>query len=163
LVRQAVAARVVAEIERGREGMTSGFEALPEELHETANTITETVGEVIGMVWHAPSGDYGDARVSEAWGRFLDDLHDHVETLHRTAVEHGDQLRAAATSYGDTDIASADQLEKSGIPGGGWAGGVSGVGDAPTGGWVNPGWAGSGWGLPPDDPHRYPAADGWRF
>ena len=129
--------------------MTGGFEAVPDELDRMANSIADAVGEAAGMVWHQPGGDYGDIRVSDAWSRFLDELHDHVSTLHNTAMAHGDRLRTAATRYRDTDVASADQLNGSGIPGGGWAGGVNGVGDGPTGPpvWTNPGFLGSGYGV----------------
>jgi hypothetical protein len=138
--------------------MADGFEVIPDELERTADRIGAALGDVAGIVWRGPGGDYGHPAVETAWSRFVEDARDHVNVLRHSAAGHGVNLRDVASRYRDVDIASSDALGNcwlpnggrsagdSGIPGGGFAGGVAGVGDAPATGpiWVNPGWADTG-------------------
>jgi hypothetical protein len=142
--------------------MSGGFGAVPDELHQVAGRIDDAVATVAGMVWQGPTGDYGHPQVQAAWASFLDDLQDEVDVLHRTVLGHGDQLRDTAARYREVDDANAAALEKAGVPGGGWAGGVRGVGEAPdpSTAWQNPGWAGNDSDL--QEARTHATGQGWQ-
>jgi hypothetical protein len=129
--------------------MADGFEVVPEELERAADSIGDAVRDVADILWDRPSGDYGHPVLGSAFAHFLDDIKDHVDTIHEAALGHGMNLKDTASHYRDADIGSGEvlrncwlspdtfeaiqrNLDKSGIPGGGWAGGVGGVGQAPA-------------------------------
>ena len=115
--------------------MADGFGAVPDELRQMADRIDRAVAGAVDLAWAGPSGDFGHPGVQAGWSRFLDDVKELVDRLRVTASEHGEGLRTAADRYRDMDIQSGNALgglgESSGIPGGGWAGGVAGVGENP--------------------------------
>jgi hypothetical protein len=132
--------------------LTGGFGAVPDELLRTANKITDAVGRAGSMLWQGPSGDYGNPGVQQGWGTFVEDLKAEIEKLCQKAYGHGDDLRAAATSYTESDSEADAAFGQvgglldsgggtpalTGAPGGGFTGGLSSImdrlGGAPSGG-----------------------------
>jgi hypothetical protein len=103
--------------------MSDGFFAVPEEIRQMASHITDAIGDIAGLTWQKPSGDYGHPGVQSAWASFLDDLEHQVGTLHRTAAGHSENLKATAIRYSATDIENGTSLEDI-VPGGGFGGPV---------------------------------------
>jgi hypothetical protein len=103
--------------------MGGGFLAIPEEIRQMASKITEAIGDIHGLTWQKPSGDYGHSGVRNAWTSFLNELEHQVGTMHRTAAGHSENLNASAARYSRTDIENGKSLDDI-IPGGGFAGGL---------------------------------------
>ncbi|WAL64246.1 hypothetical protein ORV05_25155 [Amycolatopsis cynarae] len=133
--------------------MTAGFGAIPDELRETANTIADVVGGVLGLAWRGPSGDYGHAGVQRGWAQFVEDMRGRVEQLHAKAEEHGEGLKKAAVQYVERDseagraiggvgdlIDGGGAFDNPGMVQGGWESRIGG-GQA-DGGMVGGGWTG---------------------
>ncbi|WP_043843706.1 hypothetical protein [Amycolatopsis taiwanensis] len=108
--------------------MTAGFGAVPDELRETAGRIADVAGGAIGMAWNGPSGDYGHAGVQAGWAQFVEDIKAQVEQLLEKANGHGDDLKAAAVKYLESEQSAGsvlsglgemvDSLAPAGIAGG---------------------------------------------
>ncbi|MBB4685343.1 hypothetical protein [Amycolatopsis jiangsuensis] len=126
--------------------MTGGFGTVPEELADAANSIGDAVGRVGEMPWPGPSGDYGHAGVQQGWQTYLEDAESVVDRLIEKAREHGDALRRAASWYTLGDEQAGDEIGTfgaraldalgldggakigaglSGVPGGGFTGGLT--------------------------------------
>ncbi|WP_298177049.1 hypothetical protein [Saccharomonospora sp.] len=120
----------------------AGFDAVPEELQETAGRIGEVVSGVANMVWRRPSGDYGHPGVQAGWDQFVEQLKAHVEALRDTVEEFGGKLNEAAGKYRETEAESGGTLKAfgdlveshGGAIGGGIAGGAAGgvAGESPV-------------------------------
>jgi broad specificity phosphatase PhoE len=104
--------------------MADGFEVIPDELEWAAGRIGEALGDVAGMAWQGPGGDYGHPAVGTAWSHFLEEIKDQVDALHDSAVGHGVNLRAAATHYREMDIATSQVVGNCWLPNGGFDRGV---------------------------------------
>lgn len=89
----------------------AGFDAVPEELQETAGRIGEVVSGVANMVWRRPSGDYGHPGVQAGWDQFVEQLKAHVEALQDTVEEFGGKLNEAAGKYRETEAESGGTLK----------------------------------------------------
>ncbi|WP_024873720.1 hypothetical protein [Saccharomonospora piscinae] len=88
----------------------AGFDAVPDELRETAGRIGDAVGGVAGLMWQGPSGDYGHSGVQTAWGTFIEQLRAQVEALRDKAEEFGGDLGQAANRYLDTEAETNSTL-----------------------------------------------------
>lgn len=111
------------------ENMSGGFGAVPEELRQAGNAITDVSGGAGGLTWQPPSGDYGHEGVRQGWAQFVEDMREQFEKLRSAADQHGDSLRMAAVEYVEADADSGSTLagigaaiDDSGMVGGGWAG-----------------------------------------
>ncbi|KAA9152224.1 hypothetical protein FPZ12_037255 [Amycolatopsis acidicola] len=109
--------------------MSGGFGAVPEELRQAGNAITDVVGQAAGLEWRGPGGDYGHAGVQQGWARFVEDLRGQVEKLQAAADAHAENLKQAAVSYVAADDEGGSSLSgigaaigETGMVGGGWAG-----------------------------------------
>ncbi|MFI7117013.1 hypothetical protein [Amycolatopsis sp. NPDC049868] len=120
--------------------MTYGFGAVFDDLHQTANRITDVVMVVDGLPWNGPSGDYGNSGVQAGWARFIENAKAHVDGLRGKANEHGDLVRTAAGRYQVSDQESEQALSRLGGLLDGFAGGPAGAAIGPAIG----GAAGSG-------------------
>lgn len=115
--------------------MTSGFRAVFDDLHRTANQIGDGVAAVAGLSWQGPSGDYGHPGVQAGWAQFLEDANAKIEKMLEKAGEHSDGLREAAGLYQESDEDSGfvlgnigDLLDGGdGTVGGGFTGGITDV------------------------------------
>ncbi|HJQ46418.1 MAG TPA: hypothetical protein VJ870_08845 [Amycolatopsis sp.] len=131
--------------------MTGGFDAVPDELRQTAGTIGDAISGVADLVWRGPGGDYGHAGVQQGWAQFIEDMRGSVQKLHATAEEHGENLKKAAVAYvgSDADVGAklgqlGDLVHDLGAPMGGGLGGIvpSVAAGSDDGGMVGGGWAG---------------------
>jgi hypothetical protein len=120
--------------------MSGGFGAIPDELRQTAGRIVDAIGGAEGMPWRGPSGDYGHAGVQAGWAQFIDDIKAEVKKLQEQGHTHGDDLKAAAVKYLESDETAGGQLgglgelidalpAAGGAAGGGIAGALAGHGD----------------------------------
>ncbi|ACU97121.1 hypothetical protein [Saccharomonospora viridis] len=89
----------------------AGFDAVPDELQETASKIGETVSGVANMVWRGPSGNYGHPGVQAGWEQFIEQLKAHIEALRDKAEEFGGKLNEAASKYRETEAESSGTLK----------------------------------------------------
>ena len=90
--------------------MTTGFDAVFDDLHHTASRITDTITGVEALPWNGPSGEYGNAAVQSGWGRFIESARFQVDGLRGKANEHGDLVRTAAGRYQSSDEDSGRAL-----------------------------------------------------
>jgi hypothetical protein len=79
-----------------------------------ARKIGEAVGEVTKLVWQGPSGDYGHPGVQSGWERFIEEMKSQIETLRDKADGHGQDLRAAAAAYVESDVQGSQELDRVG-------------------------------------------------
>lgn len=139
--------------------MTSGFDAVPDELRQTATTIGNVISGVGDLVWRGPGGDYGHAGVQQGWAQFIEDMRGAVEKLHGKASEHGENLAKAAVEYvqSDEDVSAklshiGDVMGDLGGPaGGGITGGLGGIVPSVAVGTDDGGMVGGGWAGPLQD------------
>ncbi len=122
--------------------MTGGYGAVPEQIRQAANDITDVVGRVASTVWSGPSGDYGHPGVQTGWAQFIEMMRDHVEELRKQAETHSTGLFDAVTTYLGLEDDAESTLGAAGAAldsvGGGIAGGIGGALGGATAGFINP-------------------------